>query len=183
MVNRILFPNNSRGDRAARRKVMVIYGHDTNANRALFAWLRSIGLEPFEWSQLVQQSGDASPYNGQVLDLAFKHAQAVLAFFTPDEVVAASGASLDDRGAWRRQARPNVMVEAGMALATHPQRTVLVVLGEQELPSDLAGRHYIKLDGTARALHDLARQLIAAKCDVDITGAEWIDPGIFPDRG
>jgi len=36
---------------------MVIYGHDTQANTALFDWLRAIGLEPREWSQLIHATG------------------------------------------------------------------------------------------------------------------------------
>ena len=57
----------------------------------------------------------------------------------------------------RLQARPNVLIEAGMALITHPTRTIIAVLGDQELPSDLAGRHYIRLSHTAVVpLDDLA---------------------------
>jgi predicted nucleotide-binding protein len=166
----------------AKRKVMVIYGHDYEANRALFSWLRAIGLEPLEWGQLVQLSGNASPYIGQVLEQAFKNTQAVLAFFTPDEHVTGRGASLTDKNAWRLQARPNVLIEAGMALVTHPQRTVLVVLGGQELPSDLAGRHYIRLNSTSGPLHELANRLADAGCDVNRTGTQWLDPTNFPNR-
>jgi hypothetical protein len=72
---------------------MVIYGHDQEANDALFTWLRAIGLQPREWSQLVHASGDGSPYIGQVLEQAFKNAQAVIAFFTPDEFVLTRSAS------------------------------------------------------------------------------------------
>ena len=46
---------------------MVIYGHDKPANDALFDWLRAIGLQPREWSQLIQASGSASPFIGDVL--------------------------------------------------------------------------------------------------------------------
>lgn len=62
---------------------MVIYGHDEEANAAtLLGWLRAIGLEPGEWDELVRATGDASPYLGDVLDQAFRDAQAVVAFFT-----------------------------------------------------------------------------------------------------
>jgi predicted nucleotide-binding protein len=166
---------------ADRKAVMVIYGHDTQANDALFGWLRAIGLRPREWSQLIQASGSASPYIGDVLDKALQQVQAVVAFFTPDEYVTAAHSHGDS--AWRLQARPNVLIEAGMALIAHPTRTVIVVLGNQELPSDLAGRHYVRLSPTAvEPLHDLAERLRTAGCDTDTTGTAWLDPTRFPDR-
>jgi predicted nucleotide-binding protein len=161
-----------------RKAVMVIYGHDLEANNALFGWLRSIGLQPREWSQLVQVSGSASPYIGQVLEEAFRQVQAVIALFTPDERVRPVGHS----GPWRLQARPNVLIEAGMALVAHPSRTVLVTLGSQELPSDLAGRHYIRLNNTAGPLNDIANRLQAAGCEIDRSGTDWLDPTRFPNR-
>ena len=70
-----------------------------------------------------------------------------------------------------------------MALTTHPTRTIIAVLGTQELPSDLAGRHYIRLSHTAvEPLHDLAARLHDAGCDTDITGSDWLNPTRFPDR-
>ena len=167
---------------ANRKAVMVIYGHDGEANTALFDWLRSIGLQPQEWSQLIHASGSASPYIGQVLDHALRDVQAVIAFFTPDERVTAA-APPGSQGTWRFQARPNVLIEAGMALSTHPTRTILVVLGSQELPSDLSGRHYVRLSHTAgQPLHDLAGRLRDAGCEPDTTGTDWLNPARFPDR-
>lgn len=70
-----------------------------------------------------------------------------------------------------------------MALSTHPDRTVLVQLGPQELPSDLAGQLFIRLDhDDARPLHDLATRLRPAGSDTDLTGTSWLDPHLFPDR-
>ena len=163
-----------------RKAVMVIYGHDKEANGALFAWLRAVGLQPREWSQLTRASGSASPFIGEVLDKALRDVQAVVAFFTPDEYVTAAGAS---RGRGRLQARPNVLIEAGMALITHPTRTIIAVLGDQELPSDLAGRHYVRLSHTdVEPLNDLAGRLSDAGCDVDLSGSDWLNPVRFPDR-
>jgi predicted nucleotide-binding protein len=168
---------------ADRKAVMVIYGHDYEANVALFDWLRRLGLRPKEWNQLVHASGSASPYVGDVLVQAFKDAQAVIAFFTPDERVQARTAAPASAGTWRFQARPNVLIEAGMALITHPSRTVLVALGDQELPSDLAGRLYIRLSPTStEALNALATRLRDAGCEIDQTGDHWLDPSGFPDR-
>ncbi|HSZ28152.1 MAG TPA: TIR domain-containing protein, partial [Pseudonocardiaceae bacterium] len=168
---------------ANRKAVMVIYGHDLQAKDALFDWLRAIGLQPREWNQLITGTGAASPYIGQVLDHAFEQAQAVIALFTPDEHVLPAGAAPGDPDIWRLQARPNVLIEAGMALVTHPARTVLVLLGPQELPSDLAGRHYIRLSPADPApLHDLASRLQRAGCDTDTTGTDWLKTSRFPNR-
>jgi predicted nucleotide-binding protein len=164
-----------------RKAVMVIYGHDKPANDALFDWLRAIGLQPREWSQLIHGSRSASPFIGDVLEKALRDVQAVIAFFTPDEYVTA--AAPEDHDAGRHQARPNVLIEAGMALITHPTRTIIAVLGTQELPSDLAGRHYIRISHTAvEPLHDLAARLHDAGCDTDITGNDWLSPTRFPER-
>lgn len=159
-----------------KKVVMVVYGHDTEANEALFTWLERIGLRPKEWSQLVGGTGNASPYIGQVLERAFEDAQAVIAFFTPDERVTAMN------GSRRRQARPNVFIEAGMALVTHPERTVLITLGHPDLPSDLAGRDHIRLNGTPGPLNEIASRLETAGCAVDRNGSRWLDPAIFPTR-
>jgi predicted nucleotide-binding protein len=172
-------------------KVMVIYGHDTEAKADLFDWLREVGLQPQEWDDLVQATGEASPYTGVVLDRAFQDVEAVIAFFTPDERVCPR----DHDRPWRFQARPNVLIEAGMALVTHSRRTVLVVLGSLELPSDLAGRDYVCLDDSSKKILDdrcarkplekLANYLIVAGCKVDRTGIDrWLSAGRrFPDRG
>lgn len=163
-----------------RKAVMVIYGHDTEANDALFGWLRAVGLQPREWSQLIRASGSASPFIGEVLDKALHDVQAVVAFFTPDEYVTAART---DHGRGRRQARPNVLIEAGMALIAHPTRTIIAVLGNQELPSDLAGRHYVRLSPThVQPLNDLAGRLADAGCDIDLSGSDWLHPDRFPDR-
>jgi Predicted nucleotide-binding protein containing TIR-like domain len=161
--------------------VMVVHGQDVDAATALFDWLRAIGLRPREWGQLVTHTGSGSPFIGDVLDQAFREVQAVVALFTPDERVAVREELTGRASHWRLQARPNVLFEAGMAFATHPDRTVLVVLGDQELPSDLAGRHFVRL-GDARALRELARRLENAGCPVDITGDQWLDETRFPDR-
>jgi hypothetical protein len=161
--------------------VMVVHGRDADAATALFDWLRAIGLRPREWGQLVARSGSGSPFIGEVLDQAFREVQAVVALFTPDERVAVREELTGRASHWRLQARPNVLFEAGMAFATHSDRTVLVVLGDQELPSDLAGRHFVRL-GDVRALRELAQRLESAGCPVDITGDEWLDETRFPDR-
>jgi predicted nucleotide-binding protein len=159
--------------------VMVVHGRDDAAARAMFDWLRSVGLRPSEWNQLVKASGTSSPFIGDVLHRAFRKAQAVVVLFTPDEHVKLRYELSSEP--WRLQPRPNVLLEAGMALATHPERTVLAVLGDQELPSDLAGRHYVQL-GSPQALRDLGQRLEVAGCPVDLSGSDWLDTTRFPDR-
>jgi hypothetical protein len=173
-------PDHAADDRT--KKVMVICGPDSQANSALFDCLRAMGLQPQEWGQLIQQSQIRSPYIGAVLDGAFMNVQAVVALFTPDEYVTTRASHETGKDGWRLQATPNVLIAAGMAFATHPSETILLVLGDQELPSDLSEQHFIRLDGTGAAIKSLADRLTTAGCAVELDGTDWLNPARFPSR-
>jgi Predicted nucleotide-binding protein containing TIR-like domain len=68
------------------KKVLVVYGRNEDARRAMFSFLRAIGLEPLEWTQAVSLTADGSPYVGQILDRAFTAAQAVVVLVTGDDL-------------------------------------------------------------------------------------------------
>ena len=117
-------PKKEAGQQPDRNDVMVIYGHDQEANTALFEWLRAIGLRPKEWSQLIQLSGSASPLTPA--RYSNMHSGMSRQWWRSSPPTSMSGQPIRGRqqgGAWRLQARPNVLIEAGMALVTHPDRT------------------------------------------------------------
>lgn len=172
---------------AGRTKVMVVHGRDEPARRAMFDFLRALGLAPQEWGTLVAATGSAAPYVGQVLDRAFAEAAAVVVLFTPDDEARLRAELQDASEAGQEstltpQARPNVLFEAGMAVGVHPDRTVLVELGRLRPFSDIYGRHVVRLDGSERPLRGIAERLRTAGCDVDTTASDWADPSRFPVR-
>ncbi len=168
------------------KKVMVVHGRDEEARLAMFTFLRALGLEPQEWGALVEATGSAAPYIGEVLDNAFGIARAVVVLFTPDDEAALRpglrGPSEPDHETKPTpQARPNVLFEAGMALGIHPDRSVLVELGQLRPFSDIYGRHVVRLNGTEKPLKEIARRLKAAGCAVDDKGDDW-HATKFPER-
>jgi predicted nucleotide-binding protein len=166
-----------------RKRVFVVHGRNIEARQAMFDFLRSIELQPIEWSKARALTGEASPLVERILDVAFQHAQAIIVLFTPDEIVAlrneyASGATDPDLVP-AAQSRPNVLFEAGMAMGRDPQRTVLVELGTMRRFSDLMGRHALRIDNDPKKRHELALRLKSAGCDIDITGQDWYTSGNF----
>jgi predicted nucleotide-binding protein len=165
------------------KKVFVVVGRNTTASRSMFDFLRAIGLNPIEWNRAISATGSGSPYIGQALDAAFAMVQAVVVLMTPDDIaqLAREHASGDDDPDLepKGQARPNVLFEAGMAFGHHPDRTILVELGALRPFSDVAGRHTVRLDDSARRRHELANRLKDAGCDVDDTGSDWLETGDF----
>jgi hypothetical protein len=163
-----------------RLQVFVVHGRNAVARDAMFAFLRRIGLRPIEFEQAAAATG-AAPYIGEVLNTAFAMAQAVVVLMTPDEVayLRTEYAESAAETAPQTQARPNVLFEAGMALGFHPNRTVLVELGKLRSFSDVAGRHSIRNITTVQGLKALTDRLQAAGCDVDTSGAHWLDADQF----
>ena len=166
-----------------KRKVFVVHGRNEPARRAMFSFLRSIGLQPIEWSQAVAATGEASPYIGTVLDSAFDAAQAVVVLMTPDEIAYLRDEYSSDESDPERepgaQARPNVLFEAGMAMGRHPKRTVLAELGAMRPFSDIAGRHILRITDEPERRKELAQRLETAGCHIDTAGNDWLRCGEF----
>ncbi len=135
------------------KKVMVVYGRNQVLRDSMFDFLRALKLDPIEWSEAVRATGKASPYVGEILDAAFKMAQAVVVLLSADESVQLRRELCADEDEFARergfQPRANVLIEAGMALARAEDRTLLVKVGTVNIASDIHGRHVVTMDGLA----------------------------------
>jgi predicted nucleotide-binding protein len=147
----------------------------------MFSFLRSLHLQPIEWNEAVKRTGKASPYVGEILNAAFSMAQAFLVLMTPDEQAALRPelCKKPRDGDVAFQPRPNVILEAGMALASDETRTILVSTGSLRGMSDLDGRHLIRLNNSAERRNDLVQRLKVAGCDPKTDGTDWIRTGNF----
>jgi len=120
------------------------------------------------------------------VSVAFRFAQAVVVVLTPDDEARllpelhGSDEPPHEVG-FMGQARPNVLFEAGMALASHPDRTIFVEIGKVRPFSDVAGRHMVRLTGAAATLQAVATRLGNAGCPVNLTGSGWLDESRFKD--
>lgn len=165
------------------RAVFVVHGRNENLRKSMFEFLRALDLSPIEWNRAVELTGHGSPYIGEVLDIAFEHAQAVVVLLTPDEVAYLQPryghGTGDPETQPAAQARPNVLFEAGMALGRDPARTVIVEVGEVRPFSDIAGRHTVRLSESPASRQALARRLETAGCAVNTTGTDWLTTGDF----
>ena len=167
------------------RRVAVVYGRNESAKRAMFRFLRALGLDPIEWSGAVALTGSGSPYVGQVLDGVFGSVQAVVVILTGDDVARLGTRYQTASDGVHElnltpQARPNVLFEAGMAFGRHPDRTILVELGSTRSFSDVAGRHVVRMTNDAERRKELASRLHSAGCPVDLlTRTDWLSEGDF----
>lgn len=163
------------------RTVFVIHGQNAAANKTMFSWLRALDLNPLEWEEAIALTGKSSPYIGEVLDSAFRRAQAVIALLTDDEEVRLRPSlSRGEESEIGYQSRPNVIFEAGMALGRCPERTIIVELGTLRPFSDISGIHVVRLNNTPQQRTALASRLRNAKCATKTDGkSDWLTEGDF----
>src|SRR5438477_8876824 len=146
------------------RTVFVVHGRDLKLRDSVYAFLRSIGLEPLPFSVATQLTRNSAPYIGEVLDSAFETAQAIIVLFTPEDEARLRPAYVDPEDpphetSLTPQSRPNVIFEAGMAMGRCADRTVLVEIGTLRPFSDLSGRHSIRLTNSTERRQELALRL------------------------
>jgi predicted nucleotide-binding protein len=167
------------------RRVFVVHGRNLRARDAMFAFLRSVDLNPIEWSEAVSFTGEGSPFIGQVLDRAFSEATAVVVLITGDDVARLRSSFLTPGDPPHEkeltpQARPNVLFEAGMAFGRYPDRTILVSLGYSRPFSDVAGRNEVRISNKAEDRQALAARLRTAGCDLKTDNRTgWLNAGDF----
>jgi predicted nucleotide-binding protein len=159
----------------------VAVGRDHRLRRDLFSFLRAVGLYPLEFDEMAHLTGSTSASTWQVIQAGFERTQACVVLFSPDEHVRLRQDLMggDDPEEGEMQPRPNVLVEAGMALALHPKRTIIVKVGDVRDVSDLDGMQYVRLTQSADSRNRLLGKLRLAGCDVKTHGSDWLNMGNF----
>jgi len=178
-------------EKTTRKKdnsVFVIGGRDTALTESMFNFLSVLGCKPVEFHQAVARvRGTGNPFIGVVLDKVFDQMQALVVLFSPDDEAKLKDQFLKPHevtteGRYRGQARPNVTFEAGMALARHEEKTIMVQVGDIKSFSDIAGRHMVHLDDTFDSRNDFAGRL-GKLCKIDRSGNRWTKVGKFEPTG
>ena len=98
-------------------------------------------------------------------------AQAAVVLMTPDDVVRLHPelhqADEDNHETVETmQARPNVILELGMALATYADRTIVLYAGRHRPMADLNGLNYVTLNGSGECLDKVISRLKTAGCQM-----------------
>lgn len=157
------------------RNIFVIYGRNLQAKEDLFDLLRAVDLKPFEWSTVVELTGEGCPTNYQSIDKAMDNVQAFIALFTPDDEVKLRDELLD-KGEKEEidthQPRPNVLFETGLAFGKDRKKTIIVEVGKIRRITDLDGFNTIRLDGSLRKRKELIKRLQTLNCKIDTT-SDW----------
>lgn len=168
------------------KRIFVVHGRDVRLRNSLFTFLRSLGLEPLDWTALVEATGNPSPQITEILKVGFKIAHSAVVLLSPDDEarLREEFRTPDDPEYEIKlspQPRPNVLFEAGMAIASFPDRTVLVQAGWSRPFSDIAGMHMVKIDNSVERRRDLANRLRMAGCEVsDLNmSIDWQTVGDF----
>jgi predicted nucleotide-binding protein len=144
------------GQRNSSRKVLVVYGHDTQAKTQLEAMLRRWDLDPLILDQL--------PSEGQtVIEKLEKYTQGDVSFAvvlaTPDD----EGNIVGKQDEKKLRARQNVVLESGLLLSKLGRARVAILLKNQEKmerPSDIQGLIYLPFtDDVAETKVQLAKEM------------------------
>lgn len=140
-----------------------------------------------EWDQAIKAAkGGANPIVGDVIREAMDRVQGVMVLLSPDEETKLKS-RLATVGDMKKklhvkgfQPRPNVILEAGLALGGHSDKTILVQVGDIREISDIAGKHMVHLDNSFASRKHLADRLESKlKFKVDLTGRTWQTIGNF----
>jgi len=179
------YPRNTpKGGGKKEEKVFVVHGRNLALRDSMFEFLKSLGLEPMEWEELRSATGKTTPYIGEILDVAFETAQAIIVLLTPDdEARLRKELWKPNEQAYEKnytfQARPNVLFEAGMAMGREPERTIMIEIGELRPFSDVGGRHTLRMDNSVKSREQLISRLRTAECPVKIDDEKWKTTGDF----
>jgi predicted nucleotide-binding protein len=161
------------------RDVMVVHGRDEKMKDAIFAFLKALDLRPLEWTSGIRETGSANPSVQQIVDALFGKASAVVVLLTPDDEARLRPEFREPHDPPHEvnltgQARPNVLFEAGMAISSHPDRTVMVQIGEVRPFTDIGGSYITHMNNSLAKRKELVAKLGNA-CAVDTSNDDWRD--------
>jgi predicted nucleotide-binding protein len=131
------------------------------------------------WSEAVRLTGEAQPHTYDIVHAGMTHAAAIIVIFSPDDLARVKDdfSEMDDPDRTPQgQARQNVTLEAGMAFAMAPKRTIFVKSQATREISDIAGFNWVKLNGEYDSRADLKNRLEIAGADLRPQSENLMDP-------
>ena len=161
-------------------RVFVVHGRNHVARNAMYLFLRALKLEPITWDQAVGLTKKASPTTLEIVKAGLETAQCTVVLMTGDD----SARVRPEYGQepLMPQPRPNVIFEAGWALAIGGQeRTVLVRFGGLREFSDISGLNMVELDNSQEKREGLVQRLRNAGCPIRKNGSRHLDSSIAGD--
>lgn len=166
------------------KTVFVVHGRNEPLRKAMFAFLRSAGLNPLEWSTALRSIGTGTPTILQIIEHMVQKSAGVVVLLTPDdlaqlkpELAKKNESDLELRPSG--QARPNVLFEAGIAIALFPENTVLVQIGAVKAFTDIGGVHVMHMNNSSEARNEFVQKLQSANLLANSTGNDWLSEGDF----
>jgi predicted nucleotide-binding protein len=162
-------PEPAASPRRDGKKIFVVHGRDMRPLAALSQYLQFLHLEVMPWSEAVNLADGTQPHTYDVVKAGMDAAAAVIVIFSPDDLARIKDDFSQPGDADRTprgQARPNVLLEAGMAFALARERTIFLQSATTREISDIAGFNWVKLDGRWDSRNDLKERLNRAGANV-----------------
>ena len=165
-----------------KRHVFVVYGRDRKFHAEVCLFLRALKLEPLEWNRIVEATGKGAPTIFEIIEKGFSMAGAAVVLLTPDDEarLLPHFHQLHDAAHEKEltpQPRPNVLFEAGLAMAKFQDKTILVRAGQVRPFSDIAGMHLLDIDNEISKRDHFAKRLENCGLKVDRSGIYWQQAG------
>jgi hypothetical protein len=159
----------------SENEIFVVHGRNERITDAMYTFLRAIDLKPLEWEQALAATGKATATTLEIVKTGIETAKCIIVLFTGDDLAKLNpeyGIETE-----KPQPRPNVIFEAGWALAeAGQQNTILICVGDLRGFSDIDGLNYVKLDNSSDARKAVVSRLKSAGCQVNDTGSDYLSP-------
>lgn len=148
-------------------EIFIIHGRNLKAKKFINSLLEALGLKPISFEEAKLKTGKGSPYNLEVLQSAITDKMKVVAIMTPDDIgfmnpFFLKPSDLENEKIPMGQSRFNVVFETGMAFATNPDETIIIVFGIVRGGSDLSGINFVQFEDTPeirKHLKDLLKNI------------------------
>lgn len=143
-----------------KSKVFIVHGHDDGAKEAVARVVGDLGLEAIILHEQASSGNTIIEKIEEYTNVGFG-----IVLYTPcDEV-----ASKEEPGQQKPRARQNVVFEHGYLMAKIGRKNVCaLVKGDVEIPTDISGVVYIKMDEANSWKYAVGKEMKACGYDIDL---------------
>lgn len=148
-------------EKSVSKSVFIVHGHDEATKEKVARFIEKLGLESIILHEQVSKGLTII----EKFEEYSKNASFAVALFTPDDISYPLGKE-DNK---KPRARQNVVLEMGYFVGSLGRDRVCVLYkGDVELPSDILGVVYTKIDDTDSWKLNLAKELKTAGYPIDL---------------